>query len=121
MSMAWRWCSQAAGTSVIDAMFLLKESRRIDPVVTTRVDLGDDESLNGVRCPLCSWRPSKDDVWCCLSHDTPEPPFPSCGTEWNTFSTHGRCPGCSHQWKWTSCLRCGEWSLHDDWYERRAE
>jgi len=20
-------------------------------------------------------------------------------------------------WRWTSCLRCAGWSLHEDWYE----
>ena len=52
--------------------------------------------------------------------DTPEPPFDFCLTSWNTFATHGRCPGCRHQWIWTSCLRCEEWSLHEDWYERKT-
>ena len=27
-----------------------------------------------------------------------------------------KCPGCAHQWVWTSCPQCHEWSLHDDWY-----
>jgi hypothetical protein len=49
---------------------------------------------------------------------SPEPPFKGCGTVWNTFLTKGRCPGCSHQWRWTSCLQCQQWSLHDDWYEK---
>jgi len=98
-------------------MFLLKESRRTDHIVSTISDLEKDDSLAGIRCPLCSWRPSARDLWCCLSLGTPEPPFPSCGTQWNTFSSHGKCPGCSHQWQWTSCLRCEGWSLHNDWYE----
>ena len=41
----------------------------------------------------------------------------ACGTAWNTFATRGRCPGCAHQWRWTSCLRCDQWSPHGDWYE----
>lgn len=45
--------------------------------------------------------------------------FEGCGIVWNTFSTHGCCPGCSHQWRWTSCLRCGKSSLHKDWYAER--
>ena len=52
-----------------------------------------------------------------VAEDTPEPPFDGCGTSWNTFLTRGRCPGCRHQWQWTSCLRCHGWSLHEDWYE----
>jgi hypothetical protein len=79
---------------------------------------GDDESaFERIRCPLCDWRPSASSVWSCLSHGTPEPPFEGCGTVWNTFTTAGRCPGCQHQWRWTSCLRCAGWSPHDDWYE----
>lgn len=99
---------------------LFKESRKLDDIVIPRIDLHDDdeEAPQGVRCPKCNWRPAESDLWCCLAIDTPEPPFPSCGTEWHTFSTHGKCPGCSHQWRWTSCLRCGQWSLHEDWYER---
>ena len=76
-----------------------------------------DEALGGIRCPLCSWRPSLSSRWGCNCVGTPEPFFEGCGTVWNTFSTRGRCPGCSHQWVWTSCLRCGESSLHKDWYE----
>jgi hypothetical protein len=26
------------------------------------------------------------------------------------------CPGCAHQWRYTACLRCEGWSLHEDWY-----
>jgi hypothetical protein len=115
--MAWQWSSPAAGISGIDAMLLLKESRHVERIIRTRIDSEEDDQLNGIRCPRCSWRPSPHDLWCCHAEDTPEPPFPSCGTEWNTFSTHGRCPGCSHQWRWTSCLLCGEWSPHEDWYE----
>lgn len=97
----------------------LKDTRQTDRIVIPRIELeDDDEALQGIRCPKCAWRPAPSDLWCCLRIDTPEPPFPACGTEWNTFSTHGKCPGCAHQWQWTSCLRCGEWSLHEDWYER---
>ena len=81
--------------------------------------IAEDEGLNGIRCPCCDWRPSPSSRWCCYwtPFESPEPFFEACGTAWNTFATRGRCPGCSHQWTWTSCLRCGEWSLHDDWYE----
>jgi len=79
----------------------------------------DDEgnSSERIRCPKCEWQPAPASTWCCHVEGTPERPFPACGTIWNTFDTHGRCPGCSHQWTWTSCLRCGEFSLHEDWYE----
>ena len=81
----------------------------------------DDEAFERIRCPLCRWQPTPSSSWSCYAEGTPEPPFAWCGTQWNTFSTLGRCPGCQHQWLWTSCLRCGGWSLHDDWYERRTE
>ena len=76
------------------------------------------EQSERIRCPLCDWQPSAADVWACESYGTPEPYFGGCGTIWNTFATHGRCPGCAHQWTWTSCPHCAQWSLHEDWYER---
>lgn len=76
----------------------------------------DGESAERIRCPLCEWQPAPASTWCCYGEGTPEPPFHWCGTTWNTFETRGRCPGCGHQWKWTSCLRCGGFSLHEDWY-----
>jgi DNA-directed RNA polymerase subunit RPC12/RpoP len=80
-------------------------------------DLDRDGDLTGIRCPQCDWRPSGSSRWCCIWYESPEPRFDACGAEWNTFTTRGRCPGCGHQWRWTSCLRCGEWSPHEDWYE----
>jgi hypothetical protein len=82
-----------------------------------RSDEEEDDKFEGIRCPLCEWRPKPSSTWCCSVHDTPEPKFDGCGTSWNTFTTRGRCPGCQHQWKWTSCLSCHGWSLHEDWYE----
>jgi DNA-directed RNA polymerase subunit RPC12/RpoP len=76
-----------------------------------------DEGGQNIRCPQCGWQPSPSSRWTCVSDGPPEGHFNACGTIWNTFATAGRCPGCSHQWQWTSCLQCGEWSLHDDWYE----
>ena len=86
-------------------------------LVTIPRDKDDDHASERIRCPLCEWTPAPASTWCCFADGTPEPPFPWCGTSWNTFATHGRCPGCDHQWKWTSCLRCGGFSLHEDWYE----
>jgi hypothetical protein len=77
----------------------------------------DREESGGIRCPLCGWQPAPSSVWACQSSSTPEPFFPGCGTVWNTFTTGGVCPGCSHKWKWTSCPGCGGWSLHEDWYD----
>lgn len=83
---------------------------------------GDELETNAsIRCPHCQWRPAPSSRWCCDATGAPEPFFESCGTVWNTFSTHGRCPGCGHQWLWTSCLQCGQWSLHVDWYEEPAQ
>lgn len=74
-----------------------------------------------IRCPLCLWQPNAASRWCCNCVGTPEPRFDSCGTVWNTFDTHGRCPGCGHQWRWTTCLRCATASPHEDWYEESSE
>jgi hypothetical protein len=81
----------------------------------------EDEALGGIRCPVCGWRPTASSLWCCAGLGTPEPYFAGCGMLWNTFSTHGECPGCHHRWQWTSCLRCEQWSLHEDWYEKPAD
>ena len=99
------------------ALLLLKDERVSERIIVD-VSPHDDEGPNGIRCPHCSWRPQASSLWCCNYIDTPEPAFEACGTSWNTFATRGRCPGCNHQWRWTVCLRCGQWSLHADWYEQ---
>ena len=100
---------------------LVLKSGRTPGLTTDEVFGLDGEDLfNRIRCPQCSWRPSADSLWCCDGIGTPEPVFEGCGTIWNTFSTRGRCPGCSHQWLWTSCLRCEQASLHEQWYEAKA-
>ena len=99
---------------------LLKEGGAPDAIVADAIGLDLDEAFSGIRCPRCGWRPSASSRWYCESTDTPERFFNGCGTVWNTFATRGCCPGCTHQWKWTSCLRCGEWSLHEDWYDERS-
>jgi len=60
-----------------------------------------------IYCPKCEWAPGAHDRWMCTI---------ACGTVWNTFETHGRCPGCSKQWEVTQCLACLAASPHDDWY-----
>ena len=62
-----------------------------------------------IRCPKCAWEPSRADRWCCANGG-------GCGHVWNTFETRGVCPGCGRQWTETACLRCNQWSPHDDWY-----
>jgi hypothetical protein len=73
-----------------------------------------------IRCPLCKWRPSASSLWYCSSCGHPEYFFDGCGMEWNTFTTRGLCPGCLHQWRWTSCLSCAGWSLHEAWYAEES-
>lgn len=58
-----------------------------------------------IRCPRCRWKPHRLDRWGCR-----------CGHSWNTFDTRGRCPRCDYQWRNTQCLRCHEFSPHEDWY-----
>jgi len=96
---------------------LLKETRISSPIAVVLPRLRGEDSLDGIRCPICAWRPRASSLWSCDCRGTPEPFFQSCGAAWNTFLTRGRCPGCDHQWQWTTCLACGQSSLHDDWYE----
>ena len=65
-----------------------------------------EESEAQYRCPRCGWVPGAEVEWYC----------DKCGSYWNTFETHGRCPTCNHQWTETGCDNCGEWSKHEDWY-----
>src|SRR4051794_29777402 len=99
-------------------IWMLKDDRGRGGHVVDRPRLERIESLKGVRCPLCDWRPERSSRWACTWSGGPEPRFDSCGTVWNTFTTRGRCPGCDHAWQWTSCHRCEQWSLHKDWYEQ---
>jgi hypothetical protein len=66
-----------------------------------------------IRCPKCDWEPDESCRWLC----------DVCSTKWNTFDTHGECPGCGKVYKETSCFArkggCGQMSLHDDWYEEQ--
>jgi hypothetical protein len=100
---------------------LLKNDRAVAPTLLDSIELSKNESFEGIRCPLCRWSPLPSSRWSCVWTDTPEPFFQSCGTTWNTFVTRGRCPGCRHQWQWTLCLECGQWSLHEEWYETNDE
>ena len=64
-----------------------------------------------IRCPKCEWEPDGKPYWRC-----------SCGHQWDTFATGGRCPRCQAVWEHTQCpIRltsgCGKWSPHLDWYE----
>ena len=79
-------------------------------LVLTKKEPGIRERDGGrIRCPKCGWEPGRNDRWSCE---------PGCGHVWNTFETAGVCPACSKQWTDTACLRCHQWSPHDDWYVR---
>ena len=97
--------------------YFLKDDRAPGQITFDVAGLDDKEAFSGIRCPICSWRPAASSRWYCYCEGTPEPFFKGCGTAWNTFATRGRCPGCSHQWLWTTCLQCHQASLHKDWYE----
>jgi hypothetical protein len=56
-------------------------------------------------CPKCEWEPDGKPYWNC-----------SCGHQWDTFTTGGRCPECKKVWEETQCIACDEWSPHLDWY-----
>lgn len=63
-----------------------------------------------IACPKCDWEPQPNDTWSC-----------SCGHDWHTFDTGGRCPSCNKTWEDTQCLGpwaggCSQWSPHLDWY-----
>jgi hypothetical protein len=76
-----------------------------------------DEARAKIRCPACRWEPQRNSRWFCAPMGAPEHFNGGCGHRWNTFDTGGRCPGCQHQWRFTSCLSCGVASPHLDWYE----
>jgi hypothetical protein len=105
---------------MVPQYLFLKDDRAAKKLIVTVTKKGADEEFNRIRCPLCAWQPTPSSRWCCEVGGTPEPFFEGCGMIWNTFSTRGRCPRCSHQWRWTSCLRCHRASLHNDWYEQRG-
>lgn len=76
--------------------------------------------FSDIRCPLCGWLPTSSHRWFCAPCDYPEDFADGCGACWNTFITGGRCPCCSHRWRWTACLSCEGWSLHENWYKNDA-
>ena len=65
--------------------------------------------MTKIACPKCNWEPDGGAHWMC-----------SCGHQWNTFETSGRCPRCGKNWEYTQCIPhrggCPDWSLHIDWY-----
>jgi hypothetical protein len=104
------------------APFGLHHSRPLIGEVTLDPSATEEESeeLQGIRCPLCGWVPKSSSRWMCVSCPHPEGFTKGCWTTWNTFDTRGQCPGCGHQWRWTACLHCEGWSLHEHWYTNKA-
>jgi hypothetical protein len=95
---------------------LFKKSGSGEFIDTQEKPLEDTADFSRIRCPQCRWQPKPHHRWFCTDMGHPEYFFAGCGTSWNTFTTRGLCPGCRHQWRYTSCIRCGQMSLHDDWY-----
>ncbi len=96
----------------------------------TRMERGDFQFAPGfdqqarqarIRCPHCRWQPRRSDHWACCPAGAPEHFEGGCGTVWHTFDTRGLCPGCGYQWRHTMCLRCGQWALHQAWYEENGQ
>ncbi len=98
-------------------ILLFQKSKAREEIAEKLAELDKEENEFGrIRCPLCHWQPTASSLWCCGTCDHPEYFFRGCGTMWNTFTTRGLCPGCAHQWRYTACLRCKGWALHEDWY-----
>jgi len=102
---------------VLIAFWFFQESNKQQPNKLREIKEEDREKRGRIRCPKCKWQPKASSRWFCGPCEYPENFFGGCGSSWNTFTSRGRCPGCAHQWRWTACLRCTEWSLHEDWYE----
>jgi hypothetical protein len=107
----------------LTALFLLFQKGLTPSDVTDTIDKaeGEDPGHARIRCPMCRWQPDSGSSWMCADCPYPEYFFGGCGAAWNTFDTRGLCLGCGHQWRWTACLSCGRWSLHDDWYAKDDE
>ena len=62
-----------------------------------------------IHCPKCHWEPDGKPYWQC-----------TCGHNWDTFSTGGRCPSCAKVWEETQCIPhaggCDKISPQLDWY-----
>jgi hypothetical protein len=113
-----RFLSRTYRFAAVFSLFL--KGSAPEEVVGTQ-ELEDEEwDFSRIRCPLCHWQPNASSLWYCGDCGHPEYFFNGCGTEWNTFTTRGLCPGCGHQWRWTSCLDCYVWSPHEEWYTKES-
>jgi len=104
-------------SSLLSNFFLFRKSPGIEDYSETEKLKDIRANFSRIRCPLCRWQPRASSRWSCSDFGAHE----GCGTEWNTFDTRGRCPGCSYQWTWTDCLRCFRSSLHEAWYEDETD
>ena len=102
--------------TAIAVWYLFQKNLTSKDLPETTEEIEEVTEFSGIRCPLCHWQPRPSSRWCCADCDAPEFFFSGCGMVWNTFETRGICPGCQHQWQWTTCLACWGWSLHEDWY-----
>ena len=107
--------------SALPIMFFLRITQFTDDPDKQSERVDDRADFARIRCPLCRWQPSRSSRWICGQSGPPENYNDGCGTRWNTFETRGQCPGCSHQWVWTACLRCHEFSRHVDWYGENSK
>jgi hypothetical protein len=96
---------------------MLEKTAEYEEIIRVLEEKETGDKYSRIRCPACRWRPEAASRWTCFDLYQNEHPTGGCWTEWNTFDTRGRCPGCSHQWIRTTCLRCSVHSLHEDWYE----
>lgn len=96
---------------------MFKNSPEFEELIQRIEEVQAGDIFARIRCPECEWRPERSSRWTCFDPSGTEHPTGGCLKEWNTFDTYGVCPGCSHQWMRTTCLRCHVHSLHEDWYE----
>ncbi len=78
-----------------------------------QTDLEEAQQPPRIRCPRCGYEPNRRDRWSCTARLASGE---LCLESWNTFATRGVCPACTHRYLRTQCVRCGGWSLHEDWY-----
>ena len=115
--MVKRVLRRACGTAAV--LWLLQRNLTVEEILRKLAELGNESvDFSRIRCPRCRWQPKPSSRWMCSDCGHSEYFFGGCGTAWNTFATRGLCPGCGHQWRWTTCLACGGWALHEEWYER---
>jgi hypothetical protein len=107
-----------ATTQAAPVFRLYQKSFEVEEITGKIFGADEAPDYGRIRCPLCRWRPRASSRWYCIDCGHPEYFDAGCGTAWNTFDTRGRCPGCGHRWRYTACLSCDGWSLHEDWYER---